>query len=84
MAKVKQVENMENVFSISELFDEINFEKDYSSIIPFAKSNSDLLLVGGLDDKLAKPRRQVSFLLIEKAERSYVLPKIYTSNQYYL
>ena len=79
IAKVKQVENMENVFSISEIFDDINFEQDLSSIIPFAKSQSDILLIGGLDDKLARPRRQIEFAkrLLEKEENANCTIKEY-------
>ena len=64
MAKVKKVENMENVFSIREIFDAINFEQDVPSIIPFAKSKSDILLIGALDDKLKGSNRQVFWLSI--------------------
>ena len=61
MSKVKKAENMENVLSMYEMFDHVNYEEDLSSIIPFAKSKSDILIIAGLDDKLGPSSRQVSF-----------------------
>ena len=61
MAKIKAVPGMKNVFSIREVFDDIIFEDDLPSIIPFAKSTPDILIIGGLDDKLGDCERQVYF-----------------------
>ena len=79
MAKVIPVENKENVFIIREVFDDINFEQDFSSIIPFTKSESDILLIGGLDDKLARPMRQIRFAqhLLKQEENNKCQIKVY-------
>ena len=62
MAKLKKVENKENVFLIRGVFEDINFEEDTPSIIPFAKSNSSVLYMIGLDDVIGFPKRQVSYI----------------------
>ena len=59
MSHVRAVEGMENVYSIKEVFREVKFEEDIDSIIPFAKSEADMLMIGGLDDKLSDAERVV-------------------------
>ena len=56
---MKQIEGMENVFSIAEIFRNVKFEDDTASIIPFAKSKADILAIAGLDDKLSDATRVV-------------------------
>ena len=60
MANVKPVEGMENVYTTAKSFHNLKFEEDASSIIPFAKSKADILIIVGGDDKiLSDPERVV-------------------------
>ena len=56
---MRPVEGMENVYSIAKVFHNVKFEEDTPSIIPFAKSKADILIIGGRDDKLSDPERVV-------------------------
>ena len=59
MSNIKPIEGMDNVFSIAEIFQNVKFEDDTTSIIPFAKSKADILAIAGLDDKLSDATRVV-------------------------
>ena len=59
MSNIKPIEDTENVYTIAEIFKNIKFEDDIASIIPFAKSKADMLMITGGDDKLSDAERVV-------------------------
>ena len=59
MSNVRPIEGMENVYTIAKIFKNIKFEDDIGSIIPFAKSKADMLMITGRDDKLSDAERVV-------------------------
>ena len=59
MSNVRPIEGMENVYTIAKVFKNIKFEDDIASIIPFAKSKADMLMITGRDDKLSDAERVV-------------------------
>ena len=59
MLNVRPIEDTENVYSIKECFRNVNFEEHVTSIIPFTKSNADIMMIAGLDDQLSDANRVV-------------------------
>ena len=59
MLNVRPIEDTENVYSIKECFRDVSFEEHVTSIIPFTKSNADIMMIAGLDDQLSDANRVV-------------------------
>lgn len=61
MSNIKPIEGTENVYTIAEIFKNIKFEDDIASIIPFAKSKADMLMIIGRGDKISDAERVVMY-----------------------
>ena len=61
VGKAKAVEGKDNVLDMQGCWDEVGFEDDHASIIPFAKAKANILIAVGSDDKIGHCDRQVCF-----------------------
>ena len=61
VGKAKAVEGKDNVLDMQGCWDDVGFEDDHASIIPFAKAKANILIAVGSDDKIGNCDRQVRF-----------------------
>ena len=55
------MEGKDNVLDMQGCWDDVGFEDDHASIIPFAKAKANILIAVGSDDKIGNCDRQVRF-----------------------
>ena len=60
------MEGKDNVLDMQGCWDDVRFEDDHSSIIPFAKAKANILIAVGSDDKIGNCDRQVCFSSLKR------------------
>lgn len=68
----KTVEGKNNVVDLYDALDKIDYEADHASIIPFAQSKADILIIEASDDRIMNSSRKAQFAkhLIEKENKT--------------
>ena len=61
MSNIIPIEDIENVYTIAEFYKNTKFKDDIASIIPFAKSQADILMITGRGDKISDAERVVIY-----------------------